>query len=434
MLKFSSGKAYQEHLKDVGKLPKGFQVGATNISFVPKEASHLGCTMDLTLIVPEKSTKTFGAMFTQNAFPGAPVRIGKSIVQNEHAKLGAICINNKISNVCARNGIEDAEQICCAVKEKLQLNADDFVLPSSTGVIGWKLPVPEMIDGIKMQNFNMQDDNIYPAARGIMTTDMYPKIRSIQIGQGRIVGIAKGAGMIEPNMATMLAFLLTDIAIPKGELRKMLQVAVKASFNCISIDSDESTSDTVVFISSEKVPYDAEEHSKLVGDELILLCQQLAQDIVRNGEGVQHVCKINVTNAPTDNIAHGIGKSVANSPLFKCAIAGNDPNVGRLIMAIGKYVGKVSPPIDISKCTIQLGTEHIFKHGEFLLNRNSEKTLSNYMKQAQLLVDSPQRDYPPHEDCIEINIDLGSKAKGSASIIGNDFTKEYISINADYRS
>ncbi len=169
-----------------------------------------------------------------------------------------------------------------------------------------------------------------------MTTDLYPKVRRASVGRGSIVGIGKGAGMIEPNLATMLVFLLTDIAIPRVELRRMLVPAVDCSFNCMSIDSDTSTSDTVLLLSSGAVPcLDPAAFEKA----LTQVCQDLAEDMPRNGEGVHHVLRVQVTGAPSEVLARGVGKSVVNSPLFKCAVCGNDPNVGRLVCAIGKHIG-----------------------------------------------------------------------------------------------
>ena len=179
---------------------------------------------------------------------------------------------------------------------------------------------------------------ILPAAEGIVTTDLYPKIRRADVGGGSIVGIAKGAGMIEPNLATMLVYVLTDLAVPRGELRAMLAKAIDASFNAISIDSDTSTSDTVALISSGRVPC---EDFGAFERGLHTVCRDLAEDVVRNGEGVRHVIRVRVTRAASPVLARALGKAIVNAPLFKCAVAGNDPNVGRLVQAIGKHIAKV---------------------------------------------------------------------------------------------
>ena len=244
---------------------------------------------------------------------------------------------------------------------------------------------------------DLQSTSILPAATGIMTTDMYPKLRSVVVGAGRVVGIAKGAGMVEPNLATMLVYILTDIAVPRDVLRAALPVAVDASFNCMTIDSDTSTSDTVVCVSSNAVPLSSDTTLAAFQDALNAVCAALCEDVVRNGEGVQHVMKVTVSGAPSRAIAVAVGKSVANSPLFKCAVAGNDPNVGRLVAAIGKCVGSLpalsSPSAssaagggghDVSKTTIRMGGELIFADGSFSLGPETERKLVAHLRAAQL--------------------------------------------------
>jgi glutamate N-acetyltransferase/amino-acid N-acetyltransferase len=202
--------------------------------------------------------------------------------------------------------------------------------------------------------------SILPAAEGIVTTDLYPKIRRADLGGGSIVGIAKGAGMIEPNLATMLVYILTDLAVPRAELRVMLARAVDASFNTISVDSDTSTSDTVAVVSSARVPctdFGAFERG------LHAVCRDLAEDVVRNGEGVRHVIRVSVSKAASPALARALGKAVVNAPLFKCAVAGNDPNVGRLVQAIGKHVGAQAPGTDLSKLRATMGGVEILPTG-----------------------------------------------------------------------
>jgi glutamate N-acetyltransferase/amino-acid N-acetyltransferase len=280
--------------------------------------------------------------------------------------------------------------------------------------------------------------SVLPAAEGIVTTDLYPKIRRANLLGGSIVGIAKGAGMIEPNMATMLVYVLTDLAVPRAELRTILNRAVDRSFNCMSIDSDTSTSDTVVLLSSGKV------HCRdLAAFEAALttICSDLAEDVARNGEGVRHVIRVKVTGAPTERTARAIAKTVVNAPLFKCAVAGNDPNVGRLVQAVGKYVGAHEPDLPLGRTQMKLGGISIVQNGEFSLDPSKEKTLVAHLKSAELYesalpkngVFSPPIDFPPHERCVEIEIDLGV-GSSSATVIGADLTHEYVSENADYRS
>ena len=236
--------------RHAGKLPAGFRVGTTCFGFTPREVSK-PAEMTLTLIALDRPSPDFAAVFTRNAFPGAPVIIGRRRLAEP--ALGAILVNNKISNVCAPGGVEAAEQVCAEAARLLHQQPHE-ILPSSTGVIGWQLPVGEMLSALPRAVAALNAGSILPAAESIVTTDLFPKVRSAEVGGGRIVGIAKGAGMIEPNLATMLVYVLTDVAVPREALRAMLARAVDVSFNCISVDSDTSTSDTVVAVSCIFVP------------------------------------------------------------------------------------------------------------------------------------------------------------------------------------
>ena len=433
-LSFSSRDAHRNWLAQHATLPAGFRVGTTRFDFVPREAPK-PAKMTLTLIALDKPTPDFAAVFTKNAFPGAPVIVGRARLSEP--TLGAILVNNKISNVCAPGGVEASERLCDAIAKQLGLSAGQ-VLPSSTGVIGWTLPVDAMLPALPKAVEALTNSSVLPAAEGIVTTDLYPKIRSVQLGGGRIVGIAKGAGMIEPNMATMLVYIMTDLVVPRDTLRAILSRVVDRSFNCISVDSDTSTSDTVVALSSGRVPC-----PDLAAFEAALatLCRDLAEDVVRNGEGVRHVMRVQISGAPTAALARSLGKAIVNAPLFKCALAGNDPNVGRLVQAIGKYVGAQSIQIDLSRLRARIGGIEIFANGAFQLNGEKEAALVAHLKSAELYASAPPKDgvfsaaidYPPHERCVEIEVDLGAGAE-SATVFGADLTHEYVSENADYRS
>jgi len=433
-LSFSSRDAHRNWLAQHATLPAGFRVGTTRFDFVPREAPK-PAKMTLTLIALDKPTPDFAAVFTKNAFPGAPVIVGRARLSEP--TLGAILVNNKISNVCAPGGVEASERLCGELAKQLGLSAGQ-VLPSSTGVIGWTLPVDAMLPALPKAVEALTNSSVLPAAEGIVTTDLYPKIRSVQLGGGRIVGIAKGAGMIEPNMATMLVYIMTDLVVPRDTLRAILSRVVDRSFNCISVDSDTSTSDTVVALSSGRVPC-----PDLAAFEAALatLCRDLAEDVVRNGEGVRHVMRVQISGAPTAALARSLGKAIVNAPLFKCALAGNDPNVGRLVQAIGKYVGAQAIEIDLSRLRARIGGIEIFANGAFQLNGEKEAALVAHLKSAELYASAPPKDgvfsaaidYPPHERCVEIEVDLGAGAE-SATVFGADLTHEYVSENADYRS
>ena len=433
-LTFSSRDAHRNWLAQHATLPAGFRVGTTRFDFVPREAPK-PAKMTLTLIALDNPTPDFAAVFTKNAFPGAPVIVGRARLSEP--TIGAILVNNKISNVCAPGGVEASERLCGELAKQLGLSAGQ-VLPSSTGVIGWTLPVDAMLPALPQAVAALTGSSVLPAAEGIVTTDLYPKIRSVQLGGGRIVGIAKGAGMIEPNMATMLVYIMTDLVVPRDTLRAILSRVVDRSFNCISVDSDTSTSDTVVALSSGRVPC-----PDLAAFETALatLCRDLAEDVVRNGEGVRHVMRVQISGAPTPTLARSLGKAIVNAPLFKCALAGNDPNVGRLVQAIGKYVGAQAIEIDLSRLRARIGGIEIFANGAFQLNGEKETALVAHLKSAELYASAPPKDgvfsaaidYPPNERCVEIEVDLGAGAE-SATVFGADLTHEYVSENADYRS
>jgi glutamate N-acetyltransferase/amino-acid N-acetyltransferase len=237
----------------------------------------------------------------------------------------------------------------------------------------------------------------------------------------------------------MLVYLLTDVQIGRDDLRRALHAAVDPTFNCLSIDSDTSTSDTVVALSSNRVPCPS---LSAFTAALREVCAQLSEDVVRNGEGVHHVMRVAVRGAPDEALARSIGKSVVNSPLFQCAVAGNDPNVGRLVAAIGKHVGAVRGDLDLSRTRLAIGGITIFDGGAFRLNPEKEKALVAHFKAAELYASIPPADgltfrppvsWPPHERSVDIAIDL-DLGDASALVIGADRTHEYISENADYRS
>jgi glutamate N-acetyltransferase / amino-acid N-acetyltransferase len=433
-LVFSSRSEHRAWLEKNSALPTGFKVGTTRFSFTPREAPK-PAKMTLTLIALDQPTDAFAAMFTKNAMPGAPVIVGRKRLGGD--TLGAVIVNNKISNVCAPGGVETAERICAAVAEQLGIRSEQ-VLPSSTGVIGWSLPEQEIIAQLPQAVSTLRPGSILPAAEGIVTTDLYPKIRRADLHGGSIVGIAKGAGMIEPNLATMLVYILTDLQVPRATLREVLARAVDRSFNTISIDSDTSTSDTVALLSSQRVPCP---DLQAFENALTKVCSDLAEDVVRNGEGVRHVIRVRIQRAPTIELARALGKAIVNAPLFKCAVAGNDPNVGRLIQAIGKYAGAAGSTVDLSRLALKMGGLEIFSGGVFRLDPAKELALVEHLKQAELYassapkdgVFSPPIDFPPHERCVEIEVDLGTGGE-SAIVIGGDLTHEYVSENADYRS
>lgn len=431
---FSSEAEHLAFIEQQARMPRGFRAGHTQFAFTPAEVDK-PAKMNLTVIAADAPVADFAAVYTRNALAGAPVLVGRQRLQREWVQ--AIVVNNKISNVGVATGVQDAESICAAVGAALGIPSD-AVLPASTGVIGWRLPVQNMVSAAPAAVAQLSPATLANAARTIMTTDLYPKARTAPVGEGCVTGIVKGAGMIEPNMATMLGFILTDLAVPRDVLRAALKRVVDRTFNAISIDSDTSTSDMIVALSSGKVPCPDVSAFEAA---LLQVCRGLAEDVVRNGEGVHHVMKVSVSGAGHAESARAIGKSVVNSPLVKTAVCGNDPNVGRLLCAIGKAVGAQGFDLPMSRLRVTMGGHTLFADGSFVLSRELEGKLLGYLRDTELYRSTasaeghfvPPVRYPVHERCVEIGIDFGSGGE-EVTVIGADLSHEYVSENADYRS
>ncbi len=422
---YTSPGEYRAALEARAALPAGFRAGRTSLTFRPRERSvENPYTMNLSLLLLDDPSPSFAGIFTRNAFPGHPVVIGRKRLSMPFTR--GVLVNNKISNVCTSDGDRDAEQVLARLAEVAGGDYDDY-FPASTGIIGWRLPVEEMLQAIPPLLASLKGDNLLEFASGIMTTDRFPKIRSAAVGEGRIVAAAKGAGMIEPNMATMLAFVLTDLEIKRDELQKALERVGSRTFNRISIDSDQSTSDTLLAMSSRKrrgvSPRQFEE-------ALASVCAELVEDIVRNGEGTTHVIRVSVSGAPSEGMALGLAKAVLNSPLVKTAVFGNDPNVGRLVMAVGDHLGAQSFEVALSKVRIRLGDSVIFSEGVFRLDAATEERLAAYLKVGQF---DPKKPYPEHDRTIDIIVDLAA-GQARAQAIGSDLSYDYVRENADYRT
>jgi glutamate N-acetyltransferase / amino-acid N-acetyltransferase len=433
-LRFATRDEHRAWIATQAPLPDGFRAGASRFEFTPRELPRR-VGMNLVLLALDHPTDAFAARFTRNAFPGAPVILGRRRL--EAPALGALVVNNKISNVCAPGGLEAAERLCAGAARLLGM-APEEVLPFSTGVIGWQLPVDEMLAALPAAAGALQPASALPAAEGILTTDLYPKVRRAAVGQGSVVGFAKGAGMIEPNLATMLVFLLTDLDVPRSALRSALEAAVEESFNRISVDTDTSTSDSVVLLSSRRRPAPP---ASAFQAALSRVCADLAEDVVRNGEGVHHVIRVAVTGAPDERVARLVGKAVVNSPLLKAAVNGNDPNVGRLLCAVGKVAGAERIALDPARAVMRVGGETVLEGGAMQLEPEKEQRLIAHLRSAELYASAPPVngvfrppiDFPPHERCVAIEIDLGM-GPAAAVVLGADLSHEYVSENADYRS
>lgn len=425
MTQFKSQEEYFFSLEERGALPVGFRISSIGLEFFPVEKhSETPYRMNLSLLCTDEPTSVFGAMFTRNQFPGAPVLIGRELLKEKQVQ--GVVVNNRISNVCAPNGVASAKAVASAV-EKRGGFPPHSIFPSSTGIIGWRIPEKEMIEAVPRLFDALHGGTGVDLAKAIMTTDSFPKLRAKNIGEGRIVAVAKGAGMIEPNLATMLCFVMTDITVSRELLQEALQEAVEKSFNRISIDSDQSTSDSVIMLSSCKKGEVGVESFKTGLCEVL---RDLANDVVRNGEGTAHVMRIEVEGFETDQLALEAGKAIANSPLVKTAIFGNDPNVGRLLSSLGDFCGNKNISIDEKKLQLFIGEEVVYSEGGFLLDEKKEDRIFSYLKNCELA--SPSAGYPEHDRCVDIKVVL--PGKGKASVLGSDLSYEYIRENAEYRS
>ncbi len=424
---YSSKEEYINDLEKRGKLPEGFRTSVLPLTFFPFERPvEKPLPMRMALLMLDRATPVFGAVFTRNKCPGAPVIVGRERLSSE--KIRGVLINNKIANVCTDTGVEDSRLLLEKLADVTGCRADEF-FPSSTGIIGWKLPVKDMEKNIPQLVAGLSGGSAVNFAKGIMTTDSFPKLRSAEVGEGRIVAVAKGAGMIEPNMATMLSYIMTDIDIDRETIRNILKRVVEKTYNCISVDSDQSTSDTVVIMSScmkKGVP------EKEFESALYDVCSALAQDIVRNAEGCGHVIKVSVEGAPDYSTARSVGKAIINSPLVTTAVFGNDPNVGRLLSAVGDYAGNNDMELDKDRITISLGGEVVFENGAFRLDQEKELRLSEYLKAGTL--DSEHKEFPAHDRCVDVAVRLGGNGGGKATVYGTDLSYGYVRENADYRS
>jgi glutamate N-acetyltransferase/amino-acid N-acetyltransferase len=381
--------------------------------------------MNLSLLLMDRETRDFGAMFTRNLFPGAPVVVSRGRL--ERPAIRGVLANNRISNVCTPHGVDDAVTLLDRVGGLVGARGEDFFC-ASTGIIGWELPVQEMEQAMPALVGSMSASSILPMARAIMTTDAFPKVRTAAAGRGTIVGIAKGAGMIEPNMSTLLCFLCTDVAVPRDRLREDLAWCVDRTLNRLSIDGDQSTSDTAILLSSGLGgPADTHEFRAALLDVL----RGLTFDIVRNAEGIGHVLRVAVERAQDEAAALGVARAVANSPLVKTAVFGNDPNVGRIVSAIGDYAGNSGGKLDTSRIVVRMGGEEIFSGGCFRLDADKEHRLCEYLRDRAF--DTKRVPWPQHDRTVDIEIRLDGTSP-AVEILGSDLSYDYVRENADYRS
>ena len=374
---------------------------------------------DLTLIEISEGSAT-AAVFTQNAFRAAPVLVAER--NNEAVSARYILINSGNANAgTGEPGMVACEQSCSALSELTHTSPGE-VLPFSTGVIGEVLPVDALNAALPEAISDLGSNNWKRAAQAIMTTDTVPKLRSkvVTISDGtacQLVGMSKGSGMIQPNMATMLGFIATDAVISCEMLDGMLRTAVNQSFNRITVDGDTSTNDAVTLTAtgqSDFVISPTDREAALAFQAALTeLATELAQDIIRDGEGATKFVEITVSNAGSEAEADQVARTVAHSPLVKTALFASDPNWGRILAAVGR--AGVS---DLNVDAVSLSLNGI------LIAENGARAAS-YTEEAGVAAMAP-------EDLI-ISIDLG-RGERSATLWTTDFSYDYVKINAEYRT
>ncbi|CAH2604397.1 Glutamate N-acetyltransferase / Amino-acid acetyltransferase [Rhodovastum atsumiense] len=373
---------------------------------------------DLVMVELTPGTTAAG-VFTRNRCPGAPVDWCRAALKGGKAR--GVVINAGNANVfTGRAGAEAAKASAEAAAALIGCRPREVML-ASTGVIGEVLPHERLTAALPALHASLHDDAWEAAARGIMTTDTFPKgaVRRVRIGDTEVTiqGFAKGSGMIAPDMATMLCFVFTDAKLPAAVLQSLLQKGVAGSFNCTTVDSDTSTSDTVLLFATgqAKHPRVPPEGGRMLRefkaalDDLLL---DLALQVVRDGEGAQKLVRIDVTGAVSSGSAKRVAMAIANSPLVKTAIAGEDANWGRIVMA----VGKAGEPADRDLISVAVGGVWMARQGG-VVEGYDEAPVVAHMKGREV--------------AIEVDLGLG---RGRATAWTCDLTHGYIDINGSYRS
>lgn len=380
------------------RFPRGFRCASTNCG-IKAEGPDLSL---FTSDVPASAA----AVFTRNQVPGAPIVVGRELIRG--GRLQAVVVNSRVSNVgTGAEGIERARRMGRAAAEALGI-APDLVLMSSTGVIGVPLPIDRIEAALPRLAAGLQDDPTV-GAEGIMTTDTRPKALSLSVGKGTLTVVGKGSGMIEPNLATMLVYGFTDVEIEAPALDAVLRSVVDDTLNMLSIDTDTSTSDTCALLANGRAgPVEPDLFARALTEALTGMTERLARD----GEGASTMIRVTVTGAADRGEARTVAKSLVNSPLVKTMVFGGDPNVGRVLMAVGKcFDCRVEPErIAARICGVDVLAGGV-------------RTGFDEAAVRALLGGDP----------VDLEVDLGVGA-GRARAWGCDLTHGYIDENAAYYS
>jgi len=400
-------------INDCEKIPNGFLFSGISAGL------KISKKKDLALILSPPNS-IFTGFFTNSAVRASCVDICISRLQESFGLVRAIIINSGQANACTGDrGLVDSLAITKEVGGILGI-PDNQILICSTGVIGEYIPMKSLINKLPLLVKNLDGKNFKNASEAILTTDLAPKRfiieRSIAGRKVRIAGFAKGSGMIYPNMATMLAFIICDVGIEKKIWDGMINNAMRSSFNSISVDGETSTNDSFIAINSGK-PID-EQYLPIINEGVDLVCKKLAKSIARDGEGANCLIEVIVDNAKNESDALTIARSISNSMLVKAAIHGCDPNWGRIIAA----AGNTGIQFKINDVDLFIGEFHILSQGELM--SFDKKQVSNYIKtkmNGDYLVD----------DIVEIKLKLNNgNSKGIAW--GCDLSKRYVEINSEY--
>jgi glutamate N-acetyltransferase/amino-acid N-acetyltransferase len=391
--------------------PEGFRSAALHCGIKAAATS-----LDLTILAAEGTASAAG-IFTTNLAQAAPVLVSKRHLERSAGVARAIVVNSGCANACTGvQGMRDADRMAAEVAAGLGCSPE-HVLVASTGVIGVNLRMDKVVTGIHAAVPALARGKGSETARAIMTTDPFPKecAVSVQTGRGsfKVGGTAKGSGMIEPNMATMLGFLTTDAAVPPPLLYRALQESARDTFNAITVDGDGSTNDSLFALASAAsgVTIDEDSYPALL-EALLAVSRNLALGIVRGGEGATKVIAVNVHDARSRDDARRVARTIANSPLVKTAVHGADPNWGRIVAAAGRS-GVI---FDIDRATVHVGGILLFENG--LPHDDAAPQAGEHLKNAD----------------VRIDVSLGTGGGAGATIWTCDLSAEYVRINGEYRS
>ncbi len=395
--------------------PQGFRAAASACGLKPSGAP------DLALVVSIHEC-TGAGVFTRNQLPAAPVTLDRETLQQNSDRLRGVVVNSGVANACTGPaGVEAAQEMQNLAAASINCNPNQ-VLVLSTGVIGMRLDLAKLELGISQSAARLSADMGLAAAKAIMTTDTYPKELAVSVelpgGAVTIGGMAKGSGMIHPDMATMLAVLTTDAKVATPVLQGLLGDAVERSFNRISVDGDTSTNDSVLLLANGASGVELEDEIAVArfAEGLELVCRTLAQEIVRDGEGASKFVTLSVVGATDEAAALKVAKTIATSPLVKTALAGEDPNWGRVLAA----AGRAGIELDPGRLSLWIGSA---SEDELQLAQAGEAADWDPASAATILAD-PE---------ITMRLDLGL-GQASATVWTCDLTHDYISINANYRT